>query len=61
MLELNLFAFWRPCHLFQIWILRLAQHRPVSTLQSNPTREKGRDGKMLIPFLLPHGSHPSKH
>ncbi len=43
MLELNLFAFWWPCHLFQIWILCLAQHRLVSTLQSYPTREKGRE------------------
>ena len=28
-LQLNSFAFQRLCHLFQIWILCLAQHRPV--------------------------------
>ncbi len=60
-LELNSFAFQQPCHHFQVWILLLAQHRPVSTLQSNPSREKGRDGIILTPFLLSHDSHPSKH
>ncbi len=62
MLELNSFAFQQPLSpLFQIWILRLAQHRLVSTLQSNPTREKERDGTFfLFLFLLSRGGHPSK-
>ncbi len=58
-LQLNSFAFWWPCHLFQIWMLHLAQHQLVSTLHSNLTKEKERDGKIVIPFLLSHGGHRS--
>ncbi len=60
MLELNSFAFWQPCHLFQIWILCLAQHQPVSTVQSNLTKEKGRDGKFSFLSFCPMAvTHPS--
>ncbi len=52
-LEFNSFAFQGLCHLFQIWILRLAQHWPISTFQGNPTKEKGRDGNILFSFFCP--------
>ncbi len=66
MLELNSFAFWHfgsPVTFFRSGYstYNIAQHRLVSTLQSNPTSETGRDGKIIISFLLSHGDHPSKH
>ncbi len=58
MLELNSFAFWWHGHLFQIWVLRLAQHGLVSTLQSNPTIERREGMKNFhsfpsVPWQLP--------
>ena len=52
MLELNSFAFQLPCHLFRIWILRLAQHRPVSTLRSNPHKREGKGWKSFSSLSL---------
>ncbi len=60
MLELNLFAFRQPHHLFQIWILRVAQNWLVSTLQSNPTRDNGTGKKISFIFFCPMAvTHPN--